>query len=160
MAGTLKKASSKTSRGPEKPTTSSGWAGSVPGAFRDWLNPGKRYYLPRKRLCLEQAVDTIRGSGGLPVLAHPLQYGCTGPELRALTERVAAVGIAGIEIYYTGYGREQRWELFALAREYGLLVTGGSDFHGSNKPEIRLGELEVPAGVALRLKEKLAEAAR
>ena len=137
-----------------------GRAESVAGAFRDWLNPGKPYYLPRERLCLEQAVDTIRGSGGLAVLAHPLQYGCSGPELRALTERIAAVGIAGMEIYYTGYGRERRRELFSLAREYGLLVTGGSDFHGSNKPEIRLGELEVPAGVALRLKEKLAEVGR
>lgn len=137
-----------------------GRAHSVAGAFRDWLNPGKPYYLPRRRLSLAQAVETIRGSGGLPVLAHPLQYGCSGPELRALTERIAAVGIAGMEIYYTGYGREQRRELFALAQEFGLLVTGGSDFHGSNKPEIRLGALEVPAGVALRLKEKLAEAAR
>ena len=136
-----------------------GRAASVPEAFQNWLSRGKPYYLPRVHLSMEQAVAAIRRSGGIAVLAHPLQYRYSDEGLRALVARAAGLGVAGMEIYYTGYTPEQRETLHALAREFGLIVTGGSDFHGDNKPQIRLGALEVPGDILLPLNAKLAEPA-
>ncbi len=125
-----------------------GKADSIGEAFRCWLNPGRPYYLPRTKVTLARAVEAIAASGGLPVLAHPMQYGFSPEELREFVAEFAGVATGGMEIYYTGYDRETRAELFAMAQKYGLWITGGSDFHGENKPHIHLGELEVPRSVA------------
>ena len=136
-----------------------GAANSVSDAFDRFLNPGKRYYLPRTYLPMDQAVDIIRRSGGVAVLAHPLQYGYTPEELRRLVAYGAELGMGGMEIYYTGYTREQQQPLKNLAAEFGLFATGGSDFHGANKPQIVLGALEVPPECLCHLERRLEEVA-
>lgn len=137
-----------------------GRAASVSDAFARFLDPGKCYYLPRTYLPLARAVAVIRRCGGVAVLAHPLQYGYAPAELRALAAEAAALGVAGMEIYYTGYTPEQRAALAALAEEFGLFATGGSDFHGENKSHIRLGALEVPESCLASLKSHLEGAGR
>lgn len=137
-----------------------GKARSVSDAFDRYLNPGKCYYLPRTYLPMARAVDIIRRSGGVAVLAHPLQYGYSPAELRQLVACAAELGMAGMEIYYTGYTPEQHRQLAALAEEFGLFATGGSDFHGDNKPQIVLGALEVPQTCLRELKTKLREGQR
>lgn len=131
-------------------------ANSVSDAFERFLNPGKCYYLPRTYLPMDRAVDIICRSGGVAVLAHPLQYGYSPAALRQLVADAAALGIAGMEIYYTGYTPEQRDRLSALAAEFQLFATGGSDFHGANKPKIVLGALEVPGQCLRDLRARLA----
>jgi len=126
-----------------------GRAASVQDAFTRLLNPRCPYYLPRTIISIDKAVSLIRDAGGIPVLAHPFQYQKNDAELRELIEVCMASGLWGMECRYSGYTAEQVAYLEALAGEYGLLKTGGSDFHGDHKPHIGLGtgirhNLEVP----------------
>ncbi len=130
-----------------------GRAASVKDAFEKWLKPGQPYYLPRTKITLEQAAKAISESCGVPVLAHPLQYGFAPEKLEQLVAEFAGIAMGGMEIYYTGYTLTQRQQLFDLAQKYRLFVTGGSDFHGENKPHIRLGEVEVPRSVEDAVRE-------
>ena len=94
-------------------------------------------------------------AGGIPVLAHPFQYRLSDADLRDLIEHCIEYGLAGIECLYSGYSAEQSRYLSSLAAEYHLLITGGSDFHGSSKPHIQLGsgtgDLYVPYSLLERL---------
>lgn len=125
-----------------------GLASSVQDAFDRYIERGQKYYLPRTIMPIETAVETIVNAGGIPVLAHPGQYKKTDSELRELIEYCMKYGLRGMECRYSGYGREQTEYYEALAEEYALLKTGGSDYHGTNKPAISLGsgkgELDVP----------------
>ena len=114
--------------------------------------------MPRTILPIEQAIEIIRLSGGVPVLAHPFQYKRDDAGLRELIEYCMGQGLRGMECRYSGYSPEQSAYLEALAEEYGLVKTGGSDFHGSNKPQIALGSgimdnLSVPYAWLEQLKE-------
>ena len=126
-----------------------GKAESVQDAFDRYIEKGQRYYLPRKMVSIERSVEVIREAGGVPVLAHPFQYRLEESVLRQLIEHCMDHGLLGLECRYSLYDEEQSQYLLKLAREYGLVPTGGSDFHGSNKPHIALGSgtgsLAVPA---------------
>ena len=135
-----------------------GLAESVSDAFARYLDRNQRYFVARKTLDIDTAVEAIVQSGGVPVLAHPFQYKKNDAELRELIERCMDNGLSGIECRYSGYDAEQIRYLEKLAEEYGLLKTGGSDFHGENKPYIGLGtglngELNVPYAWLEPLKE-------
>lgn len=125
-----------------------GYAADMQDAFDRYVEKGRKYYLPREILPIDRAIEIILSAGGIPVLAHPFQYRLAESELRRLIEYCLERGLRGMECRYTGYAREQVKYLEGLAAEYGLIKTGGSDFHGVNKPHIALGsgtgELEVP----------------
>lgn len=116
-----------------------GMAESVQDAFDRFVEKGQRYYVPRTILPIERAVEIIRDAGGVPVLAHPFQYKRDDAGLRELIEYCMGYGLRGMECRYSGYDTEMVAYLERLAEEYGLVKTGGSDFHGSNKPHIALG---------------------
>ena len=116
-----------------------GLAKSVQDAFDRFIEKGQRYYLPRKMVSIERSVEVIREAGGVPVLAHPFQYKLAEPDLRQLIEHCMDHGLLGLECRYSLYDEEQSQYLLSLAREYGLVPTGGSDYHGSNKPHISIG---------------------
>lgn len=126
-----------------------GKARNVQDAFDRFIEKGQPYYLPRKMLSIERSVEVIREAGGVPVLAHPFQYRLEEPALRQLIEHCMNHGLLGLECRYSGYDEDQSQYLLKLAREYGLTPTGGSDFHGGNKPELAIGsgtgDLAVPA---------------
>ena len=107
-------------------------------------------------LPIERSIELIREAGGVPVLAHPFQYKRDDAGLRELIELCMRSGLRGMECRYSGYDAAMSAYLEALAAEYGLIRTGGSDFHGSIKPEIRLGDgkggLEVPLAFLDELK--------
>ena len=100
-------------------------------------------------LSIERSVEVIREAGGVPVLAHPFQYKLEESALRQLIEHCMDHGLLGMECRYSLYDEEQSQYLLALAKEYGLVPTGGSDYHGANKPHLALGsgtgQLCVPA---------------
>lgn len=136
-----------------------GLAKNVKDAFDRYVEKGQRYYVGRTILPIEQAIDIIRLSGGVPVLAHPFQYQLDDAGLRELIEHCIAQGLRGMECRYSGYGPEQSEYLEKLAEEYGLIKTGGSDYHGSNKPKIVLGRgieenLHIPYEWLENLKEE------
>ena len=116
-----------------------GLAESVPDAFSRLLGKGMKYHQYRHTLEIHEVIECIVNSGGVAVLAHPFQYKKNDAELRELIEHCMSFGLKGMECRYSGYSDEQVEYLEALAEEYGLVKTGGSDFHGENKPRIKLG---------------------
>ena len=138
-----------------------GYASSVQDAFDRFIEKGQKYYRSRKMLSIERTVETILRAGGVAVLAHPFQYRLDDAGLRELIEHCLDYGLGGMECLYSGYTAEQSAYLLRLAREYGLTPTGGSDFHGLNKPAISMGsgkgDLFVPYELLEGLKERKAK---
>ena len=125
-----------------------GLARDIRDAFDRYVEKGQKYYLPRNFLSIERSIEIIREAGGVPVLAHPFQYKLDDAGLRELIEHCMESGLQGMECRYSGYSVEQSKYLGCLAEKYGLIKTGGSDFHGDNKRHISIGtgtgHLEVP----------------
>lgn len=117
-------------------------------AFSRWLAKGRPGYVPRFRLTSRESVELIRRAGGLPVLAHPATLEIGRKKLKELVEEMKGWGLAGIEAYYSEHSAKKTAEYLRLARSLDLLTTGGSDFHGSLNPAVRIGagfgELDVP----------------
>ena len=131
-----------------------GLAETVADAFMRFVEKGQKYYVGRNFLSIERSIEIIRTAGGVPVLAHPFQYRLDDEHLRELIEHCLDHGLLGLECRYTGYDEQMCEYLLRLAEEYRLLPTGGSDYHGANKPQIALnGELAVPYEYLARLKE-------
>jgi predicted metal-dependent phosphoesterase TrpH len=125
-----------------------GVAESVPDAFDRWLAEGRPAHVPKARLTPAEAAALARGSGGVAVLAHPLTLDLGPAELSAAVAELAEAGFAGIEALYGRYTRDQRAALAELAQRFDLVATGGSDYHGSVKPDLSVGsgqgDLRVP----------------
>ena len=136
--------------------TELGITDSINDAFDRYVGKGQRYYLPRTFISIEQTIELIVNAGGVAVLAHPLQYKRDDEQLRKLIEHCMESGLKGMECLYSGYTEEQKAYLISLAEEYNLLVTGGSDFHGANKPHIKLGSgIDNELNILYELLEKL-----
>ena len=115
-----------------------GYVTSIREAFDTILSDNGGLYVPPSRLQLIDVIKDLRRIGILPVLAHPLQE-LTEPELRALLPDAIAAGLAGIETMHSSYTPEMISLAERIAAEFSLLPSGGSDFHGSVKPDISLG---------------------
>ena len=116
-----------------------GYVSSMKEAFSRYLKPGGTYCPRKEHLFPETAVDLIRSSGGFAALAHPLQYRFSNQELEDLTSFLAGLGMKGLEVYHSSSNSYESRKLKELALRHGLLPTGGSDFHGGNKPDISIG---------------------
>jgi predicted metal-dependent phosphoesterase TrpH len=121
--------------------------------YLGWRKPG---YVSKFRFPPDQALAMIREAKGIPVLAHPftLNQG-SAYALRNLVVELKGQGLAGLEVFYSEHTREQQALYLKLARELGLLITGGSDFHGLNKPEITLGSMPCQDRLTYNLVEAL-----
>ncbi|MGI4790392.1 MAG: PHP domain-containing protein [Janthinobacterium lividum] len=117
-----------------------GVVGSVQEAFDTYLASGKPLYQPKEVLTPFDAIALLHRAGGVAVMAHP---GLVPLSESALAERVGSLhkdmGMDGIEAYYSQHSPAETERFLALARQHGLLVTGGSDFHGTPKPHVPLG---------------------
>jgi len=108
-------------------------------AFDKYLGKGKPGYVDRTRFTVDESIAMIRDAGGVPVLAHPFTLGLGRKRLRVLLAELAQKGLQGIESYYPEHSHDQQRFCLSVARDLGLAVTGGSDFHGSMNPHIKLG---------------------
>lgn len=115
-----------------------GYVESVPEAFERLLDEKLGIYLPPKRLELTEAIKFLRKIKAVPVLAHPLKE-IDGEALRKMLTEIKDAGLVGIETMHSSYSQEQIEISKELAKEFGLIESGGSDFHGSNKPGVELG---------------------
>ena len=113
-------------------------------AFEQYLGEGRSAYVPRKWLETTKTVQILRNAGGVVVLAHPGRLGMDDPLFHALVEELAAFGLQGIEVFPPSASRSDVRALELFARRRGLLVTGGSDYHGDQNTRVRMGRL--PAG--------------
>ena len=125
-----------------------GAVASVAEAFDRYLGSGQPAYRPRMRLTVERAVELIAESGGVAAVAHPHTIANDADGFTAAFRRFAELGITGVECWYSEYPPEQRIDMARLAERFGLIPTGGSDYHGANKPGIAVGtghgDLAVP----------------
>jgi predicted metal-dependent phosphoesterase TrpH len=138
-----------------------GYMDSIGEAFDRYLKKGRPGYVDRLRLPAEEAITAVRRAGGLAVLAHPSTLALDQHrDVSALVERLKAMGLEGIEVFSPYHSREMITAYEEIARRYGLLCTGGSDFHGGFKDRADLGAAgagrDVPYALLEGLKERLA----
>lgn len=127
-------------------------------AFRRYLDSSTTYYVPRELFTPEDAIQMIHRAGGIASLAHPLLYKYTRSEVEKLVVYLKSFGLDALETYYSSHTDADEYFVRNLAKRQGLLMTGGSDFHGANKPDIALGtgrgKLKVPAELLHLLEPK------
>lgn len=134
-----------------------GYVKDIATVFDKYLGNNCPCFVPRTYMTPERAISIIAENGGIPILAHPLIYKLPESELEALVERLANAGLKGIEVYYSSNVNNDEDYARSLAGRFGLIPSGGTDFHGSNKPELTLGigrgNMNIPETVLDRLKE-------
>jgi predicted metal-dependent phosphoesterase TrpH len=131
-----------------------GYVKNLQQAFEEYLDESARGYVSRREPQFAEAVEQIRRAGGIASLAHPIRL---REDVAAVLPDLQRAGLRAIEVYHSDHSPEQTKLYLKLAAENGLLVTGGSDFHGSVKPEIHLGtgrggNLKVPDDLVARLR--------
>lgn len=128
------------------------YVSSVKEAFDKYLAEGRCCYVERIMPTPQEAISLIKNSGGIAVLAHLMYYKKLDAAQKAeLTAQLKEAGLTGIEAYYNTYTPEEEEFVKSLAKQHALLHTGGTDFHGQNKPHISLfkgqGEMEIPEAI-------------
>lgn len=118
-------------------------------AFTEYLGKGKKAYVPRESITPHHAVSLLAQAKAVPVLAHPRLINCKEEELTELIKELIPLGLKGIEVYHSAHSFEDERKYLEIAHNFGLCVSGGSDFHGRSKPDIEIGRgkgsLRVPA---------------
>ena len=117
-----------------------GHAASVQDAFERYLKPGRPGFVPKDVVRVCEAVQLIHGAGGVSVLAHPMELGKGEMALEALVHEWHTQGLDGLEVYHPSAANNHAAFLYRLARREGLLVTGGSDYHGPSVRATALGQ--------------------
>ena len=134
---------------------------SAKEAFDRFIANGKPAYVPRNLPSPAEAIHWIKAAKGLAVLAHPTWVKTTEGTLTDLVRQLKADGLDGVEVHYSTHTARQTREYLNLAKQLGLLVTGGSDFHGVTKPDIEVGigrgTLHIPVSLLHRLKDAAAQ---
>lgn len=134
-----------------------GCCGSVKEAIHTLLSPKNGFYTPPKHPDSLEVIGFIRDLGAVSVLAHPF-LNMKEPALRAFLARAVPQGLQAMETLYSDFTPELTQRAVAIAREFGLRQSGGSDYHGSVKPDISLGtgrgELQIPMSVLRELERK------
>jgi predicted metal-dependent phosphoesterase TrpH len=133
-----------------------GYVQTIGEAFDKYIGTNCYAYVPRYRLTPEDAVRLIASANGLPVLAHPVELPGLD-ELRNWLPGLCEAGMVGLETYYGPYTPEEEQALLALANEYNLIPTGGTDFHGPGIHPTPLGGRHVPYEAVERLKAEAAK---
>ncbi len=127
-------------------------------AFARYLGNGAPAYVSKFRFSPAEGMSMILAAGGVPVLAHPGMLKLSEPDLERLVRELMQNGLQGIEAFYSEHDQPTRRALASLAGRLGLVISGGTDFHGQPKPDIRLGvgkgDLRVPPSVLAGLKQR------
>lgn len=132
---------------------------SIREGVEQLMGKGGPFYVERYHVPLTDYVRAVRDAGGVPVIAHLFQYRLPDDQLRQMIRDAANAGLMGLEAMYSTYTPEQQDLVFDLTREFHLIATGGSDYHGTSKPHIALGSGTGTLAVPYDLLEGLKEAA-
>jgi len=135
-----------------------GMVASMQEAFDVYLAKGKPAYMDKVKLGEEGAIDMIKNAGGLAILAHPHFMGYNiFDEARVRILTLKSLGLDGFEVYYSGMPHQYTEKLLELAKEQDFLISGGSDYHGANKDDVKMGygkgELQISDAVYHQLKK-------
>lgn len=124
------------------------------GAFAHYFSKGGAAYVPHAYLGPEEAIEVIRQAGGVPVLAHPGRLMAGAPPGDALIARLAGNGLLGLEAYYPLHDAGETLHFLRLADRFGLIPTGGTDYHGRfGAAGVALGSCSPPAATLSRLRQ-------
>ena len=133
-----------------------GYVNSRAEVFDRYIGDHCPYYVGREKITPEDAIRSILKAKGVPVFAHPILCRFGDDRLDEFVGRLKGAGLVGIEAVYSTYERRDEIQIKELAKKYDLLVSGGSDFHGANKPDIDLGtgcgKLFVPEDLLIPIK--------
>ncbi len=138
-----------------------GYASDIQDAFDKFLDEGAQGYVQRHEVPIEEAIERVVAAGGIASLAHPVRVARNNwDKIAEYVEAMAAMGMRAIEVYHSDHSPENVAYYKSLAERFRLAMTGGSDFHGGNKPMIALGtgirgNLAVPDGILPNLRLKL-----
>ena len=117
-----------------------GYVKDTKEAFKRFLAKGKSCYIERVRLGKQEAINMIKEAGGVAVLAHPKQLKLNSKEeYKQLFAEFRKIGVLGIEAYSSHHSSEENNMFKSLAEDLDMFVTGGSDYHGETKPDVKLG---------------------
>jgi len=116
-----------------------GYTKSIKEAFERYIGNHGPCYVSREHISPAIGIKIIKEAGGLPILAHPVLYSMSKQRLESLVSELVTFGLIGIETTYSTYNTGDTLQMKKLAKKYGLLESGGSDFHGALKPTIHLG---------------------
>ena len=134
-----------------------GYCTSIKEAFSKWLSPRCGYFRPPRRLESRDVIRFIKSIGAVAVLAHPF-LNLDEQGLRGFLMEAVPAGLDAMEVYYPTFSEAQTALAGQIADEFGLLPSGGSDFHGDNKPDIAMGSgrgtLAVPTEYMLQLQQR------
>ena len=132
-----------------------GFVKSIDEAFRKYIAQGRPAYVDKFRVDCSKAIEIILDAGGIPVLAHPILLNFGKNETIDLFALLKDMGLKGIEVYYPENPTDMTAFYIELTQRYGLLKTGGTDFHGSLKPDIQMGSGRGDFFVPYEIYEKL-----
>ena len=132
--------------------------GSIDAAFRKILAQDGPYFVMRQYLTPQKGIEIIKKAGGIPVLAHPMLYKLSVSEIRNLLTELKSGGLIGLEVLYSRNQGNDEAFLRKLAQEFDLSITGGTDFHGDNKPDLSIGtgtgNLQIPYSLLEKLQSR------
>lgn len=108
-------------------------------AFKKYLGKKCKYYIPTPDMPAADAIKLIKTYGKAAFIAHPLLYGFGYRQIEEMIEELKPYGLTGLEVYHSSNNTYESGKLREIARAHGLLISGGSDFHGAAKPDISVG---------------------
>lgn len=135
-----------------------GYVSTIQEAFDKYLAKGALCYVDKYRFEPKDAIEMIRSSGGFAILAHPLSLKLDYEGIKNVVKNLKDYGLEGMECFYRNHTEEDEINLLKIAKHFDLLVSGGSDFHGSNRPTISIGigegRMKIPIWVAKEFFER------
>lgn len=135
-----------------------GYTASVKDAFKQYLSESKGFYVPPRRLDAYDAIRFIKSIGAVAVLAHPF-LNLDEAGLRMFLPQAVEAGLDSMEVYYSKFSEQETALAKDIAAEFKLLPSGGSDYHGDNKPDIRLGvgkgDMQIPSRLLEALRSRV-----
>lgn len=131
-----------------------GYCESIKQAFSRWLSPKRGFYVEPKRLDVFETIRFIKSIGAVAVLAHPF-LNLNESDLRRFLSQAKPCGLDAMEVFYPLFNEDQTRLALSIADEFDLLPSGGSDFHGDNKPDISMGNGKDNLNIPLHVLESL-----
>ncbi len=116
-----------------------GYAANHEDAFQRFVGEDAPSFVERQSITTEDAITIVHRGGGIPVIAHPIRLQLSRDAEENILSRLKRAGLAGLEVYHSEHSSELQAHYRQLAERLELIPTGGSDFHGNAKPNIRLG---------------------
>ena len=133
-----------------------GVVSSMDEAFKVWIGDNGRAYVPKRKLTPEQAFPILKNIGATSILAHPFALKLKYKDTEKVVRDLMDLGLDGMEVFYSEHSEADTKAYGEMADRLGLLKSGGSDFHGANKPDIRLGvgrgNLDIPNELLEKMK--------